>query len=150
MHFCKVLLGEDQVFVLCISPELQVTNGVRLHWVYRSTSLPDLNGKRGNTENPRLSNYPTKAFQWVSRLWDLAAIVCIWSLREFTNPWEPTIFAKTTRLWGHLVWFIWPQWPEEAYVIAYCLSLILVISLWSLTNIYHPLPCRRCRAGHFK
>lgn len=32
MHFCKVLVGEDEVFVLCVSLDLRVTNGVRPHW----------------------------------------------------------------------------------------------------------------------
>lgn len=58
--------------------------------------------KGENIENSNLSDYLMKTFQQVSRLWDLAAILCIWRLREFTNSLR-TIFAKTVRLLGHLV-----------------------------------------------
>lgn len=55
-----------------------------------------------NIENPRLSIHLTKAFQQINRLWDLAAILCMQRLKEFTNPLR-TIFAKTMRLLGHLL-----------------------------------------------
>ena len=82
-------------------------------------------------ENPRLSNYLINAFQQVSRLWDLAAILSIWRLKEFTNPLR-TIFAKITRFQVNLSDSFGHKCPEEAYVNAHHLSLIFVIWPYSL------------------
>lgn len=87
--------------------------------------------KGKNTEHLRLSNYLTKILQQVSRLWDLAAILCIWRLKEFTKPLR-TISTKTVSLLGHFVWFIWPQMAWRSYVIAQHLRPIFVILPYNL------------------
>ena len=87
--------------------------------------------KEANIENMRLSINLTKTFQQVDRLWDLAATVCIQRLKEFAN-FLRTIFAKTVR--GHLIWYIWPQMSEEAYINACHVSLIFVIWPYSINS----------------